>query len=325
MARFDPHNEGRSVRLGRLSVLDISVIVPTRNRPQKIVRCLRALAGQSYPRDRFEVIVVDDGSDAPLAQTILPFRADLRLQLIEQKNTGPAAARNTGAKHAAGTLLVFTDDDCEPTPGWLAALQTHFQRHPDKAIGGETVNSLPENAYSSASQLLVDYLYEYYAAATAVRADGGPRGPRFFTSNNFAVPAALFHEVNGFDHSFPLAAGEDRDFCNRWQERGYQLLRAPDAIVQHAHGLSLRTFWRQHMNYGRGAFHLRKARASRGGRAIGVEPFSFYGRLVTYPARASGRRGTPLLMALMFVSQVANALGFALEAGARRSRNQARD
>jgi GT2 family glycosyltransferase len=302
-----------------LSVLDISVIVPTRNRPQKIEMCLRAIAGQSYPHDRFEVIVVDDGSDVPLAPTILPFRAHLQLQLLEQKHAGPARARNTGAKHAAGTLLVFTDDDCEPTPGWLVALHTHFQRYPDRAIGGDTVNALPDNAYSSASQLLVDYLYEYYAAATAARANG-PTGPRFFTSNNLAVSAALFHDVGGFDHSFPLAAGEDRDFCNRWQERGYLLLRAPDAIVRHAHGLSLRTFWRQHMNYGRGAFHLRKARASRGERAIGVEPFSFYGRLVTYPVRASARRATPWLMTLMFVSQVANALGFVLEAGAHHTR-----
>lgn len=263
------------------------------------------------------MIVVDDGGDAPLAPVILPFRAHLQVQLVEQKNGGPARARNTGATHATGTLLVFTDDDCEPTPRWLAALHTRFQRYPDRAIGGKTVNALSENAYSSASQLLVDYLYEYYAAATSARADDRPTGPPFFTSNNLAVPAALFREVGGFDPSFPLAAGEDREFCDRWQERGYRLHWVPDAVVRHAHELSWKTFWRQHMNYGRGAFHLRQARASRGGRRIGVEPFSFYARLVTYPVRVRRRRATLLLIGLMFVSQVANALGFVLEARSR--------
>jgi GT2 family glycosyltransferase len=306
----------------RLSVPDISLVIPTRNRPQKIEMCLRAIAAQTYPRERFEVIVVDDGSDTPLAPKVLPFGAHLRLRLIEQKNSGPARARNTGAKHAAGVLLVFTDDDCEPAPGWLAALHAQFQRYPNRAIGGETVNALPENPYSSASQLLVDYLYEYYAAAAAAPADGAPAGPPFFTSNNLAVPAALFHEVGGFDDSFPLAAGEDRELCDRWQERGYRLLRAPDAIVRHAHRLSLRTFWRQHMNYGRGAFHLRQARISRGRPSIGVEPFSFYAGLLTYPLRAPRRVAVPLTMTLMFVSQMANALGFVVEAGARRLRPQ---
>ena len=306
-----------------MSVLDISIIVPTRNRRGKIEKCLRAIADQTYPHDRFEVIVVDDGSDAPLATIILPFRAHLQLQLIEQEKAGPARARNTGAKHASGRLLVFTDDDCEPNPGWLAALHTHFQRCPDRAIGGATINALPENVYSSASQLLVDYLYEYYGAAAA-GADGAATAPPFFTSNNLAVPAALFHDVGEFDGSFPLAGGEDREFCDRWQERGYRLLRAPDAIVQHSHRLSFRSFWRQHMNYGRGAFHLRKARVSRSRDAIRLEPFTFYCRLVTYPARTAARRDAKLvLMTLMFVSQVANAMGFVLEVGAERSRHHA--
>ena len=104
----------------------------------------------------------------------------------------------------------------------------------------------------------------------------------------------------------------------------YRLLRASDAIVRHSHGLSFGTFWRQHMNYGRGAFHLRKARAYRRTDAIGLEPFTFYGRLLMYPARTAVRlEAKLLLMTLMFVSQVANALGFVLEAGAHRSRDRA--
>jgi GT2 family glycosyltransferase len=292
---------------------DISIIGPTRKRPEKLVTCLQALSGQTYPRNRFEVIVVDDGSDVPLASAISPFRASLHLRFIEQQRAGPAGARNNGARHAVGRLLAFTDDDCEPDAGWLGAFDTHSRQNPDCAIGGETLNALGTNVYSSASQLLVDYLYEYSAAGMASEDVDAQKGPPFFTSNNLAVPAALFHEVGGFDESFPLAAGEDREFCDRWRERGYPLHRASDAVVRHTHSLSLPTFWRQHMNYGRGAFQLRKARASRGAAPLGLEPFAFYGRLLTYPIRAPRHQPALRLMALLFVSQVANALGFALE------------
>jgi len=295
------------------SVRDISVIVATRNRPRQLETCLRALSAQTYPRDRFEVIVVDDGSDLSLAPIMASLRAQVPLQLVERTKAGPAAARNTGARYAAGPILAFVDDDCEPEPDWLTALHTRFQQSPDRAIGGRTVNALPENAYSAASQLLVDYLYECHAAANAAKKGGAPVAPPFFASNNLAVAAALFADVGGFNESFPLAAGEDREFCDRWQARGYGLLQAPDAVVRHAHALSLQTFWRQHMNYGRGACRLRNARWSRGAARIGFERFSFYGDLVTYPLRACGRRSALPLLALMLVSQVATVLGFVLE------------
>jgi hypothetical protein len=86
----------------------------------------------------------------------------------------------------------------------------------------------------------------------------------------------------------------------------------------HAHALSFRTFWRQHMNYGRGAFHLRRTRIVRGKDRIELEPFSFYRRLLTYPRRAATPRSALPLMVLMVVAQAANAVGFALEARQRR-------
>src|SRR5262245_656513 len=96
--------------------------------------CLRALVSQTYPREHFEVIVVNDGGDVPLAPTLGPFGAHLRLHLIERKSGGPARARNAGVKHSNGALLAFTDDDCEPAPGWLAALYRCFSQCPDHAI-----------------------------------------------------------------------------------------------------------------------------------------------------------------------------------------------
>jgi GT2 family glycosyltransferase len=74
---------------------------------------------------------------------------------------------------------------------------------------------LPDNPFSTASQLLIDYLYEYYNIDS-------PQS-LFFASNNFAVARKLFNQVGQFDLNFPLAAGEDREFCDRWLFHGYSL------------------------------------------------------------------------------------------------------
>ncbi|MGH7450280.1 MAG: glycosyltransferase family A protein [bacterium] len=95
-----------------------------------------------YPGDRFEVIVVDDGSASSLEPVVTPFRKQLNLTLMKQANAGPAAARNTGAKQAKREFLVFTDNDCQPDPDWLSALGKHLAQTPDRIIGGRTINTL---------------------------------------------------------------------------------------------------------------------------------------------------------------------------------------
>jgi glycosyltransferase involved in cell wall biosynthesis len=279
-----------------------SVIIPTYNRPKPLAACLRSLKELAYPRDRFEVIVVDDGSSESLEPVVKPFRGQLDLTLLAQSNAGPATARNTGAARAKGDFLAFTDDDCAPASNWLTALAARFAAGPDCLIGGRTLNALRRNPYSAASQLLIDYLYSYYNSAADELS--------FFASNNLAMPTTCFHEVGGFDATFPLAAGEDREFCDRWRHCGYRLTYAPEAVIYHAHALTLRTFLRQHFNYGRGAYYFHRARAQRGQERIRVEPLPFYLKIVSYPfAQARGWQ-SPLLAALFVASQGANALGF---------------
>jgi len=279
-----------------------SIVIPTYSRPKQLADCLQSIARLDYPRDRFEVIVVDDGSPMPPEDVVDSFRDGLDATLLTHPHAGPAAARNTGAARAKGEFLVFTDDDCTPAPDWLQALAARFARVPDHAIGGRTLNALPDNPYSTASHLLVAYLYSYYNA--------DPDQARFFTSNNLALPADRCHAIGGFDTTFPHAAGEDREFCDRWLYNGYRMIYAPEVVVYHAHALTWRTFWRQHFNYGRGAFGFRQARAQRDQGRIKVEPLSFYLNLLQYPfSQTQGRRAV-LLAALLVVSQAANAAGF---------------
>ena len=278
----------------------MSVVIPTYRRPEALARCLEALVLQEYPRSRYEVIVVDDGSPEPASLVVEKFADRLELQLLVQPNAGPAAARNAGAGQAGGAILAFTDDDCEPRPGWLASLARCSAGAPDHAIGGRTVNGLAENPYCTASQMMIDYLYDHYNSSRDEA--------RFFTSNNLAMPSAIFREIGGFATGFRKAAGEDRELCDRWLDRGYRLTYAPEAVVDHRHDLGLRTFLRQHFDYGRGAFQFREG-VSRGVEKR-LEPLSFYVDLVRYPATRLRGVEAARLIALLALTQVANAAGF---------------
>lgn len=278
-----------------------SIVIATYNREAQLVRCLQSLARLHYPRDRFEAIVVDDGGEVSEA-VVAPFSGDLNVTLLHQRHAGVAAARNTGAAQAGGEFLAFTDDDCTADPHWLGALATRFGTVPDHLIGGRTLNALPDNVFSTASQLLVTYLYSYY--------NTDPDQAYFFASNNMSLSADRFHSMGGFDAIYVRAAAEDRDLCDRWLHHGYRMTYAPEAIVHHAHTMTLRTFWHQHSNYGRGAFQFRQARALRDREPIKLEPPSFYANLLRYPFVNSQNRRAVLLALLLTVSQAANAAGF---------------
>jgi glycosyltransferase involved in cell wall biosynthesis len=282
--------------------LFFSIVIPTYNRPERLEKCLKSIDRLEYPRDRFEVIVVDDGSTTPLDSVVLPFKERLNIQLISQKNQGPATARNTGAFKAQGQIILFTDDDCELDAKWLTNLAQQFEVQPDCLIGGQTIDRISDNLYSAASQLLVDYLYKYYNC--------DPQQASFFTSNNFGLSKVRFCEIGGFDTTFPLAAGEDRELCDRWLHHNYQMVSVPEALVYHSHHLTLKSFWRQHFNYGRGAFHFRQVRARRDAEPVKVEPLKFYTDLLRYPFARSSNHLPILVTGLFLISQVANTLGF---------------
>lgn len=279
-----------------------SVIIPTFNRPGQLATCLQALARLAYPRDRFEVIVMDDGGSAPLDDVVNRFHGALTLKLLRQENVGPAAARNRGASEAGGEFLVFTDDDCAPAPNWLQTLAAQFVASPDCAVGGQTLNALTHNLYSTASQLLISYLFSYYNAV--------PHAARFFPSSNLAFPTERFRAIGGFDVTYPRAAAEDRELCDRWLHHGHRMIYAAEAVVYHAHDLAFRTFLRQHFHYGQGAFRYHQVRARRGQHRITVEPPSFYFNLLRYPFVSAQGVKAPFLMLLLVVTQVANAAGF---------------
>ncbi|MGH7711425.1 MAG: glycosyltransferase family 2 protein [Gemmatimonadaceae bacterium] len=283
----------------------IAVVVPTHNRPAQLGECLTALANQTYPKTGFEVIVVDDGSTQPLSDVVSGFADRLDVRVMRQERQGPAAARNNGITAARARVLAFTDDDCCPAPDWLARLAARFDGSVDLLVGGRVVNALEDNPFSVTSQLIHDLAYAHH------NADG--MAARFFATNNLAASADALVRLGGFDPEFRVAS-EDRDLCARWHESGRELVYEPDALVAHAHRLTLRRFWIQHFRYGRGAWRFHQALRRRGqGR---------FARDVGFHARFLRRAGPPLkarhggvtVLLLLVVWQVANLAGFVFEA-----------
>jgi GT2 family glycosyltransferase len=280
--------------------LPFSIVVATHDRPRQLAACLEAMSALDYPRDRFEVIVVDDGSTRGVAPVVEPFQDRLSLRLERRPLAGPGAARNAGAEAAVGEILAFTDDDCLPTPGWLRGLADGCRSAPGHAVGGRTLNALRDNPFSETTQLLNDVLYDHYNAPG--------RGNWFFGSHNLAVPIEGFRAVGGFRTD--LVNLEDRDLCERWAARGFGMAFAPDAVVYHAHELTLRGFMEQHFSYGRGAFAVSRARAGRTARPPRPEldlHIEFFRR-----ALARGKTGW-LLGGLVALSQAVYFAGFTWE------------
>ncbi len=206
----------------------VSVVVATHNRPQRLARLLAALRAQDVPDGTFELLVVDDGSppgtDAVLEDELVRGEINLRVVRLERPG-GPAAARNAGWPLARAPLVAFTDDDCVPGPGWLAAALEAQTKSPGAIIQGPTQPDPDERDLIS--------LFSH----TVVQAH---LGPNYETCNIF-YPRQVLESLSGFDEGFggsdgPVLgpAGEDTDLAWRALEAGYSAVFAPGAQVFHA-------------------------------------------------------------------------------------------
>jgi GT2 family glycosyltransferase len=207
----------------------ISVVVPTRDRPELLQRCLAALERQTVP---VEILVVEDN-----------------------EGRGPAWARNKGARDAQGEVVCFTDDDCAPAPGWARALADPILSGTAQATAGLTLMARGATAADRAWEAIVTYLQR--EANTP-----GTASPGFAATANLACSRELLEQIP-FDESFPAAAGEDRDWAERAARLGAAPVFVPGAIALHQPGMRVRDFLRQQYRYGRGAAQFRSADADR--------------------------------------------------------------
>lgn len=204
--------------------MGVSVVVPTVDRVDLLQRCLVALSAQELPAD--EVIVVHDGN-SEVAALLASWEDRMPLRCLQIKERGASAKRNAGWRAAQHPLVAFTDDDCAPTPGWLAALCS---------ASGDLLAG-PVAAHPEDSQ--TDSVF----GRTIEIDQAGP----YFPAANLAVTRSLLARVAGFDTT--MAAGEDTDLAWRVQEAGGTSAWVPAALVHHAvrpatFPQHLRSLWR---------------------------------------------------------------------------------
>ncbi len=200
----------------------ISVVVPTHNRVDRMLRLLDALADQAVG-EPFEVVVVDDASDDDTVDRLVeassryPFELEI---LPSDANTGPAGARNRGWRAARGDVVAFTDDDCVPDPEWLSSLVTALDRA-DIAVG----RTRPPD-----DQLALIGPFSSYL-------DIGHN--QSFSTCNIAYRRRVLEAMDGFDEAaFAWPNGEDTDLGLRSTGKGYADAYAPEALVWHDVGPS---------------------------------------------------------------------------------------
>jgi GT2 family glycosyltransferase len=235
----------------------VCVVVCTFNRSDRLHPCLDSLEHQTYPRDLFEIIVVDDAS----TDDTVRIARSRNVKVIERSaNGGAAAARNSGIAAAKGSIISFIDDDAVADPQWLERLIEPLKSSEISAVGGLIL------AYKT------DYLAERYLSAIgsgnpAPLSFGKSKNPlwRFWAylgsmfkplfmekklmevqaifTANAAFQAAALRTVGGFDEK--LRYDEDADMSTRLRDRGARFLFVPDAIVYHRHRESLSKLIRQ--------------------------------------------------------------------------------
>ncbi|WP_027184631.1 glycosyltransferase [Desulfovibrio inopinatus] len=203
------------------SSLALSVVIPAYNAAATLPDLLEALAKQTVPASDFEVLIVDDGSTDATAE--IAHRAGVRV--ISQQNQGPASARNHGAREAHGKIVVFTDSDCAPDPGWLAAMAAPFDD--PEVMGVQGAYRTEQTALAARfAQLEFEDRYDLMRCYPTID---------LVATYAAAFPRAIFLRMGGFDTSFPKANNEDTEFSYRLVAAGYKLVFADGAIVRHLH------------------------------------------------------------------------------------------
>jgi GT2 family glycosyltransferase len=199
----------------------VSVVVASHARPLRLRWLLNALEAQTLPATEWHVVVVHDYDEATAGRIIdahpLAAAGRLRTLRIAAETGSPARQRNLGWRASAAPLVAFTDDDCRPEPGWLAALAATAEARPGDVVQGRT---------------RPDPLERDVAAAPHVRTiDVEPPG-RFAQTCNILYPRTLLERLGGFDEV--AVTGEDLDLALRARAAGASLAPAPDAVVNHA-------------------------------------------------------------------------------------------
>lgn len=218
----------------------ISIIIPVRNRPEEIDICLSSLGQLHYPRDRMEIIVVDDASDDHTPDVASEFEVSL-IRLKEHKQA--SYCRNLAAEGAKGDILAFIDSDCLADPLWLRELVPAFKERSIGAVGG-----MVDSYFGKKGLDRYEKVKSSLNVCTYFRRSGEDDLFFYVPSCNLLVRRDLLLKLGGFREE--MHVGEDVDLCWRLQDAGHHVEFRPQGRVSHRHRNRLWPFCRRRFDYG---------------------------------------------------------------------------
>lgn len=210
--------------------MDTTIVIPTYERAGILLETLGALAKVDYPRSHWEAIVVDDGSRPETLAVIKDWIAvsDAPLRLVQEQHRGPAAARNRGAREAAGQVLIFLDNDCLVASDFIRRHLQVLEEHPGCWIIGRVVHppKLRTKPFGRYRDNLYEAFHRSHGATCVSKTDG-------ISAQNLAVWTVDFARLGGFDEDFAIASCEDWELGQRARDAGIPILYDPHNVVTH--------------------------------------------------------------------------------------------
>lgn len=250
----------------------LTVLIPSRERPDRLRRCLDSILASEYPEDRIAIIIVDNAPDTDATRVLIKsYMGRANIRYLREDAPGSASARNCGIREVETEVVVMTDDDTLVDRHWLAAVAGAFESFPQaSAVSGLLLPACLDTApqvwfeqyggFSRGFDRRVFDIYENWPADE-------PLFPwttgLFGTGNNFAFRTDAIRAIGGFDPALgngtPALGGVDSEIMLRTILSGHTIVYEPQAVVHHAHRPSYNALRRQLFAYGTGmiACHLK--------------------------------------------------------------------
>jgi glycosyltransferase involved in cell wall biosynthesis len=231
-----------------------SIIIPTFNRADEIIELIDSLSKQTFSSDKFEIIIIDDGSTDNTMKVIQDFRNQLKLRItvLKQDHKGPGAARNLGMKLARGKYFIFIDSDCIADKNWLRAYEEAIYNKEVAGFGG------PDSVLNNFMpiQKAIDYSMTSFITTGGIRGHSKKKLSKYYPrSFNMGVRSDIVEKIGGMGK---LRHGQDIEFSNRILSTGEPVIKVDKAVVYHKRRISLIKFFKQVYNWGIARINLYK-------------------------------------------------------------------
>ncbi len=202
----------------------VTVIIPVYNDYDRLLNCLQQLANQTYPRGKFDIIIIDNGSTIPVKGQLKNAFPTSNLSVLEEPKPGSYTARNSGILSAQGEIITFTDSDCLPALDWLEKGVQHLLAEPNCGLVGGRIKVFPRDPNKMTA-------VEFYECNAAFPQEEYINHYHYSTTANLFTFRRILDEVGGFSDT--LKSAGDAEWGNRVYVKGYKLVYADDVIISH--------------------------------------------------------------------------------------------